>query len=94
MTLHYDSQSTLHIEANLVIHEKEKYIKVDCHFVKDEAQYGNVIISYVQSTNQLADILTKALGHQRFVNRNLKLVDKIFFQLSDICSIQFSQGNL
>ncbi|RDY12072.1 hypothetical protein CR513_03184, partial [Mucuna pruriens] len=43
-----------------------KHIKVDCHFLKDEVLCGNVITSYVCSTNQSADILTKALGHEQF----------------------------
>lgn len=66
MTICCDNKSALHISANPVLHEKTKHMGIICQFVRDEIAKGTTQTNYVSTHDQLADILTKALGRKEF----------------------------
>lgn len=47
---------------NFIVSQSIRY-----HFIRDLYTKGEIFIEYVSSKNQIADIMTKALGTQRFV---------------------------
>jgi hypothetical protein len=64
--LKVDSKSALALARNPVFHERSKHIDLRYHFIQNCLAEGTVRATYVNTVDQLADILTKALGRVKF----------------------------
>lgn len=62
-----DNKSATALAKNPVFHDCSKNIDVKFHFIRDCIKEAIVEIEHVGTHNQLADILTKALGRVRFI---------------------------
>ena len=49
------------LATNPVFHQRTKHIEIDMHFVRDRVLAKQLDIRYVDSTHQVADLLTKPL---------------------------------
>ena len=68
-----DNQSCIKLSENPVFHDRSKHIDIRCHFIRDCVQRGAVKLEYTPTGEQVADILTKALGKTKFAYFREKL---------------------
>jgi len=61
-----DSTSAISVAKNPVLHSKTKHIDVRYHFLRDHVEKGDIELKHVDTSQQLADILTKPLDQATF----------------------------
>ena len=59
--LHVDNISAIQITTNFVFHECTKYIKVDCHTIRETYDAHVITLPHISMDLQIVDIFTKAL---------------------------------
>ena len=60
-----DNQPTIALVKNPVLHDRSKHIAIKFRFLRDYIDRGQIVIEFVETGRQLADILTKPLGRLR-----------------------------
>ncbi|CAL9004267.1 unnamed protein product, partial [Prunus brigantina] len=73
MELHCDNNSAIDIAHNPVQHDRTKHVEVDRHFIKEKIEKKIIRLPFVESEDQLADILTKAVCSRVFYDSLTKL---------------------
>ena len=61
-----DNQPAIALAKNPVLHDQCKHIDIKFHFLRDYIDGGQIVIEFVETGRQLADVLTKPLGRLRF----------------------------
>ena len=72
-----DNTSAINLTKNPVQHSRSKHIEIRHHFIRDHVQNSNVILDFVCTNDQLADVFTKPLSEDRFclIRRELGVID-------------------
>ncbi|CAH9129472.1 unnamed protein product [Cuscuta epithymum] len=71
-----DNVSASYLVVNPIQHDRSKHIKIDYHFVRERVVHGDLVVRYIPTQFQLADIFTKNLTsqHFEFLRSNLHVV--------------------
>lgn len=64
--LYCDNQSTIAIGNNPVHHNRTKHIDTQLHFIRDLIEQKMIELQYVNTNQQVADVLTKSLTREKF----------------------------
>jgi hypothetical protein len=64
--LKIDNQSAIALSKNSVFHDRSKHIDIRYHFIRECVEESRVQLHSIGTSDQLADILTKALGREQF----------------------------
>jgi len=78
--LFIDSLLAIKLANNLEHYAKTKHINIQYHFMREYVINNTIQLSHISTTEQLADMLTKAVSGSTFKNLvrqiNLILIDK------------------
>ena len=68
-----DNKSAAHLAANPVFHARTKHIEMDLYFIRDHVLRKQLIIQYIPSSEQVANIFTKHISSSQFFSFRTKL---------------------
>jgi hypothetical protein len=66
VTMFIDNKYVISLCKNPVLHEKSKHIDLCYHFIRVYVEKGTIAVEFISTSEQKADILTKAVGRVRF----------------------------
>lgn len=75
--MYFDNKSDIQIAHNSVFCEHAKHIEINCHFTCHHFQHTTITISFVSSSLQIVDLLTKTYSLKHFYF----LIDKLLMLL-------------
>ncbi|CAL9012449.1 unnamed protein product [Prunus brigantina] len=80
--LHCDNLSAIALSSNPVYHSRIKHLDIDFHFVRERVQRGDLIVQYIPTEEQVADVFTKGLHSPIFLKHciNLRLGNPAGFE--------------
>lgn len=68
-----DNKSAIDLSKYQKFHSRCKHIEIRHHFLRDNVQNGNIVLEKIDTTENIADIFTKALKRETFEHLRLGL---------------------
>jgi hypothetical protein len=72
-TLWCDNIGATYMAVNPVFHARTKHVEINFHFVRDHVADKSLVVCFVPSSDQIADVLTKPLVFAKFQQLCFKL---------------------
>ena len=60
-----DNQGAIGLASNAGYNARTKHVDIRHHFIRDNVPQDIIVVKYISTVDQLADMLTKALGTKR-----------------------------
>ena len=64
-TIYEDNMGCIGMSENPIMHHRSKHIDIRFHFLRETVANGQVLLTFISTMEQLADLLTKALPKAR-----------------------------
>jgi hypothetical protein len=71
--IYCDNTSAINLSKNPVLHSRTKHIDIRHHFLRDHVLKGDISLEFITTDKQIADILTKPLKEDIFINLRREL---------------------
>jgi hypothetical protein len=69
-----DNTSAISVAKNSVFDKRMRHLEMRHHFLRDHVEKGDIVMKYINTESQLANIFTKSLDTSRFAALRGKLV--------------------
>ena len=73
MPLFVDNTSAIQLAKNPKFHDQTKHINTKYHLIRHHVEAKTIHLTHCPTSEQIADIFTKALGHENFENFRMQL---------------------
>ncbi|GJX14375.1 ribonuclease H-like domain-containing protein [Tanacetum coccineum] len=89
VVMYCDNSSALQIAANPVFHENSKHFEIEVHLVREKRASGVIKTKIIHTSQQIADVLTKALD----IEQHKTLCDKLgMLPMLDMFKVEQLEG--
>ena len=65
--IHCDNPYAIPLSLNPVQHSQIKHLEANVHFVQEHVQKGDLVVQYIPTQDQVADVFTKGLHGPDFL---------------------------
>ena len=62
-----DNQSAMSLAKNATFHEQTKHIAIRHHYIREKVDEGEIVLEYLPTVEQVANVLTKPLSQAKHV---------------------------
>ena len=71
--IYEENRSTIAVSRIPKFHSRMKHIDIRFHFLRDCVENGQIVLEYIRTDEQIADVLTKGLTREKFAYFKHKL---------------------
>ena len=68
-----DNKVAQQIVVNPCLHERKKYLELDCHIIREKIENGFLQTAHIHTSLRLADLMTKPLSRAQHEGLPVKL---------------------
>ena len=66
VNVHVDNQGAIMLAKNPVQHQRSKHIDIKYHFIRSEVESGSIVLNYIPTDQDIADLFTKPVSKIKF----------------------------